>query len=171
MRRRWMLDMRMAYVRTQLISGLLWRIKISGTLTGRTMKMKIDMRMAELRKTIMGDDWKKKREKISEKIKINDLMSRWEKCYDEKKKKITSPCGRYNEADLVTDETCIYAMRMSILIDAVDGRKIWEEGQQLYEHWQQAEQKWLTPKKTIWVRRLQEKIGRASCRERVLMSV
>jgi len=62
----------------------------------------------------------KKRGKIFRKDeKINHLMSRWENAM--MKKKITSPCGRYNEADPETDETCIYAMRMSIYIDD-DGR-------------------------------------------------
>ena len=55
---------------------------------------------------------KKRKEKIRKDEKINDLMSRWENAM---MKKINSKVrGRYNEADLETDETCVYALRMSV---------------------------------------------------------
>jgi len=55
---------------------------------------------------------KRKGKKNEKNEKINDLMSRWENAM--MKKINRSPCGRYNEADPETDETCIYALRMSI---------------------------------------------------------
>ena len=62
----------------------------------------------------------KKEKKVQ---KINDLMSKWENAM---MKKNQSPCGRYNEADLETDETSIYAMRMSMYID--DDRRLLRVG-------------------------------------------